>query len=189
MSEDELLSALKASELLKERIEKIIKNLKELRRKFSKSKINEIRKNLHETEKQKNLSSPKEIEKYLLDLKKIFLNRKKYYDYDDAEYKGIKSIRNLSVDKDYKPVIIDDAFRQFHSGNTIIERKTQEAWEIQLTKVINFICSIPDSDETRSMRTKSDNINVLIGSETDEIIEELFKYFLQRINKRKSFYF
>ena len=45
--------------------------------------------------------------------------------------------------------------------------------------VINFICSILDSDETRTMRTKSDNRDALMGSETDEIIEKLFKSFLQ----------
>ena len=43
---------------------------------------------------------------------------------------------------------------------------------------INFI-SFKDSDETRNMRTKSDNIGIMMGSETDEIIEELFKSLLQ----------
>ena len=33
--------------------------------------------------------------------------------------------------------------------------------------VINFICSIPDSDETRTMHTKSDNIDGMMDSETD----------------------
>ena len=40
-----------------------------------------------------------------------------------------------------------------------------------------------DSDETRTMHTKSDNIEVLIGNETDEIIEELFKSLLQKFQK------
>ena len=30
------------------------------------------------------------------------------------------------------------------------------------------------------MRTKSDNIEIMLGSETDEIIEELFKSLLQK---------
>ena len=46
--------------------------------------------------------------------------------------------------------------------------------------VIKFISSISDSDATGSMRTKSNNIDVLISSETDEFIEELFKPLLQR---------
>ena len=35
--------------------------------------------------------------------------------------------------------------------------------------VINFISSIPNSDETRTMGTKSDNIAVMMGRETDEV--------------------
>ena len=44
---------------------------------------------------------------------------------------------------------------------------------------INFVSS-KDSDETRNMHTKSNNLEIMVGSETDEIIEELFKSFLQR---------
>ena len=46
---------------------------------------------------------------------------------------------------------------------------------------IDFISSKPDSDETPStMHTKSNNIEIMMGSETDEIIEELFKSLLQK---------
>ena len=45
---------------------------------------------------------------------------------------------------------------------------------------INFISSKEDSDETRTMRTKDDNIEIMMGSETDEIIEVLFKSLFQR---------
>ena len=44
---------------------------------------------------------------------------------------------------------------------------------------INFISS-KDSDETRNMHTKRNNIEIMVGSETDEITEELFKSLLQR---------
>ena len=44
---------------------------------------------------------------------------------------------------------------------------------------INFISS-KDSDETRTMHTKSNNVEIMIGSETNEIIEELFESFLQK---------
>ena len=53
-------------------------------------------------------------------------------------------------------------------------------WKIQLTVSVNFISSKDDSDETRNMRTKNDNIEIMIGSETDKIIEELFKSLLQK---------
>ena len=48
---------------------------------------------------------------------------------------------------------------------------------------VNFISSLLDSDETRIMHPTSDNIEILMGSETDEIIEELFKSLLQRYQK------
>ena len=44
---------------------------------------------------------------------------------------------------------------------------------------INVISS-KDSDETQIVHSKSDNIEIMMGSETDEIIEELFKPLLQR---------
>ena len=44
---------------------------------------------------------------------------------------------------------------------------------------INFISS-KDSDETRTMHTKSNNVEIMMGSETDEVIEELFESFLQK---------
>ena len=66
-----------------------------------------------------------------------------------------------------------------YSGDSIINHKTQSEWKIHLTMAINFISS-KDSDETRTMHTKSDNVEIMMGSETDEIIEELFKSLLQR---------
>ena len=75
---------------------------------------------------------------------------------------------------------------RIHSGNTIIKHKTQGEWKIQLTMVINFIFSKKDSDEPpRTMHTKSDNIETMMGSEmmgseTDESIEEFFKSLLQK---------
>ena len=50
---------------------------------------------------------------------------------------------------------------------------------IQLTMSVNFISS-EDFDETRNMRTKNDNIEIMMGGKTDEIIAELFKSLLQR---------
>ena len=43
---------------------------------------------------------------------------------------------------------------------------------------INFISS-KDSDETRNMHTKNGNIEIMMGSETDDIIDKLFNFFLQ----------
>ena len=48
---------------------------------------------------------------------------------------------------------------------------------------INFFSSKEDSDETRTMHTQSHNIEIMMGSETDEIIEELFDSLFQRYQK------
>ena len=58
--------------------------------------------------------------------------------------------------------------------------KSKGEWIIQLSAEINFISSKPDSDETCIMHTKSTNIEIMIGSETNEVIEELSKSLLQR---------
>ena len=47
-------------------------------------------------------------------------------------------------------------------------------WKIQLPLSINFISS-KDSNETRIMRSKSDNIEIMMGSETDETMKERFE--------------
>ena len=53
---------------------------------------------------------------------------------------------------------------------------------MQLKIAINFISS-KDSNETFTMYTNSDRIEIMIGNETDQIIEELFKSILQRYQK------
>ena len=47
---------------------------------------------------------------------------------------------------------------------------------------INFISS-RDSDETRTMHTKSHNIEIIMGNETDKIIEKLSESLLQNYQK------
>ena len=44
---------------------------------------------------------------------------------------------------------------------------------------ISFV-SHKDSNETRTMHTMSDNIEIMMSSKTDEIIEELFKSLFER---------
>ena len=72
-----------------------------------------------------------------------------------------------------------------YSGNKVIDYETTLGeWKIQLTMTINFVSSKDDSDEIRTMHTKSDNIEIMMGSETNEITEELFKSLLQRYQNR-----
>ena len=108
-----------------------------------------------------------------------------YIQYESKRDKG----KNLSIEKylnmikPYLSNIINDHNTQakwnIHSGNKIMEHKTQSEWKIQLTMTIKSISS-ESSDEIRTMHTKSNNLEIMMGSETDEIIEELFKYFLEK---------
>ena len=190
-------------------------------------KIKEIRKNLYEIKNEKNHSESKikESERNLTELEENLSKTKRYYDYDDIEYRGIKNVRDLfslSIDEDYyKPIIAKGAFDgsyiqyeskgdkgknlsikkylimikpylsdiindpktrglvRYHSGNKSWLEDTSSEWKIQLTIAINFISS-KYSDETRTIHTKSNNLEIMIGSETDEIIEEIFEYILQK---------
>ena len=56
-------------------------------------------------------------------------------------------------------------------SDIINNHKTQVEQKIQLTMAINFFSS-KNSEETRTINTKSDNIELMMGSETDETIEK-----------------
>ena len=109
--------------------------------------------------------------------------------YTEYESKGDKD-KNLSL-KEYLYMIIPylrDIINthktsmnlRVHSRDEVINYETQFGeWKIQLTMLINFISS-KDSRETRGMHTNSDNIEIMMGSETDDIIDELFESLLQK---------
>ena len=53
---------------------------------------------------------------------------------------------------------------RIHSGNTIIKNKTPGEWKIHLTMTIKFISSEKESVETRTMHTKSNNIEIMMDN-------------------------
>ena len=159
--------------------------MKPSKKKILKSKIKEIREILYD----QILDRDEKIEEI----------KKSFYDPKNNLFK-------LKEDN-YKPVRIGDAF----SGNYIEyksngdkdktlsikeyideikpylsdmlnDHKTKGEWKIHLTMAINFF-SFKDFEETRTMHSKSDNIEILIGNKTDEIIEDLFDSFLQKYQK------
>ena len=208
MSDDELSRVLKASENKnKTRIDEIREGIKELGHKLSRKELKEIKKNLYEIENKKGRLKSKKTQKYLDKLEERIYKLNKYYDYDDVKYRGIRDIKDLfdpSISEDYyKPIIVNSAFNnnyiQYESkGDKILtieeylsmiesylldminDHKNKGEWKIQLSAEINFIPSKPDSDETRIMHTKSNNIEIMIGSDTNEVIENLFRSLLQR---------
>ena len=64
----------------------------------------------------------------------------------------------------------------------INDYKTQSEWKIQLTMSIDFI-SFKDSDAAQNKQTWGDNIQIMMGSETDDIINELLNLFCKDIKK------
>ena len=52
-------------------------------------------------------------------------------------------------------------------------------WKIQLSMRMIFV-SFTDANETHDMYTKSDNITIMSGIETDDVINELFNSFRRR---------
>ena len=108
-----------------------------------------------------------------------------YIQYESKGDKGKNLLikKYLNMIKLYLGNIINDHKTlgkwRIHSGNKIIEHKTQSEWKIQLTMAINFVSS-KDYDETRTTHTKSNKAEIVMGSETDEIIEELFESFFQK---------
>ena len=57
-----------------------------------------------------------------------------------------------------------------------------EEWKIQLTMQINFVSSL--DPEKKIINPKSNNVEIVMGIETDYIIEELFESFLKNYQKK-----
>ena len=65
-------------------------------------------------------------------------------------------------------------------NDLINDKKDKGEWKLQLTDQINFISQRPGYDETRVMHTRSVCEEFMSGSETEEIVEKLFRSLLQR---------
>ena len=65
------------------------------------------------------------------------------------------------------------------SNGIIIEDDLSGEWKIQLTMQISFISSL-DTGEIRTIDSKSDNVEITMGNEADDIIKELFESFKKR---------
>ena len=205
-SSNRLYKTFKKQSKNKKRIDDIRDELKDLTYNISKSKLKEIKKTLDNIEKRKKISSRKTSE-YLDELDKKILKLKKYHDQDDYEYKGIKDIKDLfklSINKDYyKPILVKSGYNgnyvQYESKGdkiltfieyfSLIEKylrelinyyKNKGEWKLQLITEINFISLKPGSDETRIIHTRSDKIEIMIGDDNVDIIEELFRSCLQK---------
>ena len=197
-------------------IDDIREELKKTKYNVSKSESKDIKRNLYNIEKQRKISF-KKTSKYLDELDGRITRLDKYHDYDDFEYKGIKDIENLfkiSINKDYyKPKLnrsgYNKNYAQYESKRDKIlslkeylnlmekylrepieEYKLKGEWKAQLTIEVNFISLKPGSDKTRIMYTRSDNVEIMFGDDSDDIIEQLFESLLKKYEENlKEFEF
>ena len=185
----------------KKRIEALREKLKELRHKLSKNELKEIRNHLYNIENKKQLLELETTKEYIDELDKKI--RKLNDDDDDDDFIGIENVQDLFKILIYKPTIVKSGYNNNYieyrsEGDKLLtveeylaliepylrelinDHKSKGEWKIQLTAQINFISLSPGSDETCVMHTRSNNEEFRNGSDTDEIIKELFKSILQR---------
>ena len=193
----------------KKRIETAREKLKELRHKFSKSDLKTIKRHLYNIENKKRFLELQTTNEYFDELDKKFLEFDKYYNDNDNDddFIGIENVQDLFKILLYKPTIVKSGYNNNYieyrsEGNEILafkeylnliepylrelinDCKNKGEWKIQLTAQINFISLIPGSNETRVMHVRSINEEFMNGSDTDEIIKELFKD-TRKIYKKK----
>ena len=63
--------------------------------------------------------------------------------------------------------------------------KKPDTWKIQLTIANNFISSI-DNDEERVMHSKSNNIEIMINDEADELFDSVKKRYQNNLEFMKG---
>ena len=122
----------------------------------------------------------------------------------NKRFRRLEDLFKISIDKDYyTPKLTKSGYKgnyvQYESKGdkiltlgkyfTIIEKYLRELieeyklkgeWKVQLTTEINFISVKSGSNETLITHTKSDNIEITIGDDNDDIIEQLFRSSLQK---------
>ena len=176
------------------------KDRKEIRDKLYKI---EHQRNISETEKEENYEYLRKLVRILNDKEKH-----SSYDHGDLDYYGIRSIENLfdeaSEEDYYKPIFAESSFKgnyeYYESGEnkekrlsvrqylnkitshlydlTNDHRIVRRVWKIQIYMRVNFISS-KDTGETRIIYVWSDNVSIMRGSNTDNIIREIFRSFLR----------
>ena len=87
------------------------------------------------------------------------------------ENRGDK-VAKLSIDEHF------DTIRPYWK-DMIDNHKARGEWEIQLTMRIIFV-SFTDANKSHEMHTKSDNVTIMSGIETEDVINELFNTFRKR---------
>ena len=140
----------------------------------------------------------------LTDLKGHYLKETKHYNHGN-KYMGIESIRYLfDEDEDYyKPKLFSTAFEnnylQYQTFSSrekmlspvkyieeikpklikLINKHKNDNWKIQLTMKITFI-PVGNYNGKRSLYFKTKNVEIMMGSDTDQTVKELFESIMQK---------
>ena len=160
--------------------------------------MKEIRNHLYNIENKNELENSNE---YLNELDKKIIKLKEYNNNNNDDF--IENVRDFFNIVNYEPILVKTGFNNNYleyrsEGNDslsfveylnlikpylndlINDKKDKGEWKLQLTAQINFISQRRGSDETRVVHTRSVCEEFMSGSETEEIVEKLFRSLLQR---------
>ena len=124
---------------------------------------------------------------------------------EHEDFIGLENVKDLYNILDYKPILISTGFNNNYleygsEGSNSLSfteyldlikpyledlingKKNKGEWKLQLTTKISFVSLKPDSDGTRLMHTRSNAAEFMSGSDTEEIIESLYRSLLQNYN-------
>ena len=144
-------------------------------------------------------------EDFIENIKDLFNNKlDKKINNNNTNDDFIENIRDLFSILDYEPVLIKSGFdnnylEYMSNGNNSLSfneylqlikpfsydlinvyNKAKGEWKLQLSAEISFILQKPDSNEIRTMYTRSIPEEIIIGSETEEVAENLIMSTLQK---------
>ena len=135
------------------------------------------------------------------------------YDRDDFDYCGIRDVENLfdkAIEENYyKPIFVKSSHKgnyKHYENNGDIEKKlsayqylnktrpylydlindhriARRVWKIQINMYVNLISS-KDTGETCIYYIWSNNVSIMQGRDTNDIIKELFASFLHEYQEK-----
>ena len=120
-----------------------------------------------------------EEEKIIKDIRNLFRLKK------EQNYTAIKDIRNLFRQEKETKAIKDRILRDIKN---LFEHEKEEENYYKLVRINNFwsltiansFISFLETNEECVMHSKSDNIEIMINDEADEVVKELFDSLLKR---------
>ena len=175
-----------------------IEKIRDLFNTYVDKKINNTNTNV---DKKINSNNDEDFIENIKDLFKNKLDKKINSNNTNEDY--IENIRDLFSILDYEPVLIKSGFdnnylEYISNGNDSLNLneylelvkpylndlinvyKAKGEWKLQISAEISFVSQKPGSDETRTMFTRSTHEEFMIGSETEEVAENLIMSILQK---------